>query len=715
MDARAKSIREILLSGDQYLVPFFQRSYSWGRKQWGRLQDDICALLEDSSQKQHFLGPLVCTPGKHVPGEINPYQLIDGQQRMTTLTLLLTALRDVSMDRDQQKLAEEIGEDLLVHKRHSGLQRYKIVPRLGDRERLIALIDRKELPEPKDAELLKAYRYFRKWIEKLSGTNTQILRDILTTVKDRLSLVMITITGENPYEIFESLNSTGLPLQESDLIRNYIFMQVTPLEAQDEFNREHWSPFETILQSKSGGKTVDPTGFYREYVMRIGQYSKKGSTFVDFKDQNRARNLAAADQVKELRQFLTYARWIGGHDTTENPAVDNALSRLVYLQVSTANPLLLNLLDGWHCGTLQTDDLVGCLIDLASFVIRRTACGLSSRGYARWFVDAITKIGATPRADLQQFYLSKGWPSDAQFASALIEFDLYKREASKTRLILESLEDSYGHKERVDKRTLTIEHVLPQSPNAAAVSELRALLGDKGADWFPLQQKWVNTLGNLTLTGYNPELSNRPFSEKRPALLKSNLVLNQYFEEVSNWGPKEIAQRGRALAQQVADIWPNPVQHENQNSGELPIPRHSFDIAALRQASVERIERFCRANFTTEDYARFSAQDGSLKLLCVASQPYSEGQTTGYWFGVSPEQLAYLKTAEKNYVALCCGSPDRVLLLTCDEFELLTAYMNVTEGKHWHVQIAWGDKVLLDQPKATETKLDVTRFVFEEV
>jgi hypothetical protein len=110
------------------------------------------------------------------------------------------------------------------------------------------------------------------------------MRRLLTAVVDRLSLVVITITGENPYEIFESLNSTGLPLQESDLIRNHVFMQV-PLEEQDEFNREHWEPFEAVLRAKVGGGRLDPTGFYRDYLMRTGRYSRKKETVVDFKQQ----------------------------------------------------------------------------------------------------------------------------------------------------------------------------------------------------------------------------------------------------------------------------------------------------------------------------------------------------------------------------------------------------------------------------------------------
>jgi uncharacterized protein with ParB-like and HNH nuclease domain len=141
MDARAKTVREILHSSDQYIIPFFQRHYSWQRKHWSRLLDDIESLLETDEQSQHFMGPLVCTPNKHVPAEVSSYQLIDGQQRLTTITLALAALRDIAQSQKLDDLAAEITEDYLVHKRKQGFDRFKVMPRLGDREALMAIAE----------------------------------------------------------------------------------------------------------------------------------------------------------------------------------------------------------------------------------------------------------------------------------------------------------------------------------------------------------------------------------------------------------------------------------------------------------------------------------------------------------------------------------------------------------------------------------------------
>lgn len=718
MDARAKSVREILHSGDQYLIPFFQRSYSWDKGQWKRLADDLDALLEDSSRVQHFLGPLVCTPSQHVPGEINAYQLIDGQQRLTTLTLLLTALRDAAIDKQDADFAAEIEEDLLVHKRKPGLQRYKIVPRLGDRSIYATLVDRKEFEQRPNSSLLKAQSFFRKWIDAHQSTGSDIVKRIFAAVADRLSLVVITISGENPYEIFESLNSTGLPLEESDLIRNYIFMQVA-LAEQDEFNAEHWGPFENLLHEKQAEVTIKPTSFYRDYLMGRGKYSKRRATFVDFKEQNRSRGFGPVEQVKDLRRVLKLARLIEGIDQPESIQLARALADLRQLEVSTANPLVLSLLERWQAETVDTSDMCSCLVDLASFVLRRSVCNLSTRGYGQWFVDAIAYLGNGARGGLQKYFIERGWPSDRALSEALLRFDLYRREPKKTRLILERLEASYGHKEKVDPTVLTIEHILAQRPEDAAISEFEKAIGGTG-NWYPIHQKWVHTLGNLTLTGYNRELSNRSFSSKRPALLQSNLVLNSYFENIGQWGPSEIEARATKLAAEVIACWPNPTRPPEGEENDHPRWRSTaFDIGGLRQASVAKLSDHLHIKLENEAEARFIGKN--TRLVCLAARPRDDGQRTRYWFGVLPGQMEFLKRPGTQYIALSCGSPDRVLLFTFAEFEPLIQKMDFTDRpeiedqadpstpreKHWHALVYWGDSIFLDQPKVA-TQVDIS-------
>jgi hypothetical protein len=584
MDARAKTVREILHSGDQYLIPFFQRYYSWKRRHWERLRADVWALADDEDVKsQHFLGPLVCTPTDHVPGEVPAYQLIDGQQRLATLTLMLSALRDVALEHGLGDLAEEVTEDYLIHKRKKGLQRYKVVPRIGDREALIAVIEGKIEKEHQKFGVFRAWRFFHAQTAVWAADDPEArLRKLFVAVTGRLSLVVVTIDGENPYEIFESLNSTGLPLEEADLIRNYIFMQV-PTSEQEAFNAEHWEAFEELFEEAGEYPAISQTQFYRSYLMRQGVYSKARVTFLDYKEEHRRRSLSPADQVTELKQFARYEQVFRRPATCKDESLRAAFQQIEMLEITTAHPLLMNLMDRQESGKLDKTELLGCLDDLASFVMRRSICGESTRAYGRWFVEAIAAMKDAPREDLREYYLRRRWPDDAAFIPRLQEFALYRREPKKCRLILEALERSYGHKEKVDPNILSIEHIMPQTIEVGKSAEAwQAMLGD---GWQSLHEKRLHTIGNLTLTGYNPDLGNKSFPEKRAELARSNLVLNRYFEDVDTWDEQAIEARGEKLAAEVARLWPRPEGGEYIPPAD--IPKGKLTVAERRQRRVD--------------------------------------------------------------------------------------------------------------------------------
>jgi uncharacterized protein with ParB-like and HNH nuclease domain len=713
MDARVKTVREILHSGDQYIVPFFQRFYSWDHEHWKRLLDDLMSLVDSPGDGMHFLGPLVCTPAQHVPGEVTAYQLIDGQQRLTTLTLVLISLRDLCRENNLADLAEEIHEDFLVHKRRSDLQHYKIVPRIGDREALIAILDGKEFTEFKDFRLLKGLRFFAKELRKYVDSDPQAqLPSLFRALTAQMSLVVITVAGENPYEIFESLNSTGLPLEQSDLIRNYVFMEVA-LPNQEAFFREHWAGYESAFEARDEFAAMDVTSFYRNYLMRTGAYSKRNEIYIDFKTQNRERELEPATQVAELSRFARFQSWLDRPSTCKQQSLRQWLWEISLLDITTAHPLLLALLDRWEMKSLTTEDLGQCIQDLSSFVLRRSITGESTRPYGRWFPEATKVIASDPVNDLRNYWSSRGWPTDTQFVRAMVEFQLYRRERSKCRLILDRLEASYGHKERVDPSALTIEHVMPQTVGDDEYG--KSWQEVLGPGWYELHQQWVHTIGNLTLTGYNPDMSNRGYQSKRLWLIDSNLVLNSHFKSSESWSVDEIRTRGKRLATEIAALWPNPIA-SIENSGDVASNRNSnridFDIEGLRALSIQRLETKLGYDLIREGEAKFLGRDGSHFVLCIASKPYERDGALGYWFGVTPEQMDFLSESRLAHIALCCGSPDRVLWMTSNEFRPLTQCMNETKGKHWHVQVFWGDKVLLDQPKSeSKRKVDVSRFL----
>ena len=242
------------------------------------------------------------------------------------------------------------------------------------------------------------------------------------------------------------------------------------------------------------------------------------------------------------------------------------LAEIQQLFVTTAHPLLLNLLDRHDKGFLNRDELDECLRDLGSFVIRRTICGESTRAYGRWFPEAIPAIITRPSVNLRQYWMEKGWPDDATFIARLAEFPIYARETKKCRLLLERLERAEGNPETANPRNLNIEHVLPQTVENDEAG--RAWQGELGVTWKQEHEKLVHTLGNLTLTGINPELGNNSFAAKKVMFGRSNVSLNTYFAGIARWSGAEIRKRGIELGKKIARLWPRP-------DGEPYIPRTS--------------------------------------------------------------------------------------------------------------------------------------------
>ena len=439
MQAQPKTIRDILHTGDQYIIPLFQRYYSWTKDHWERLRMDVWALMENGAKPVHFLGPLVCTLPPRLPGNSSTFQLIDGQQRITTLTILLAAIRDVARSRGLNDFADEVTEDYLLFKRKQGDDRYKVLPRLGDRQVLTAMIEGHDMSAFSDSPVFEAWKYFHRHVQHLSRKDTEKqlvkLLDVITT---RLNLVAVLIDGENPYEIFDSLNSTGLPLKESDLVRNFVFMEI-PSAKQQEFDDQHWKPFETMFAASDSDPAIEMTPFYRDYLMRNGKYSKEDATFVDFKNAHENAVRQPEVMIGELKRFAKLDLMLRRPASVKDATLRTILRQVAGMEITTAYPLLLNLLDRNDLGQLSKEDMCGCLEDLVSFVLRRSICSESTRPYNKWFVEAITFIREQPRRDLQAYWLGRRWPDDAAVLARLPSFELYRRESTKTRVILEAV------------------------------------------------------------------------------------------------------------------------------------------------------------------------------------------------------------------------------------------------------------------------------------
>lgn len=595
MQAQPKTIREILHTGDQYIIPLFQRYYSWEKSHWERLRMDVWALMENGGKAAHFLGPLVCTLLPRLPGSTSAFQLIDGQQRITTLTILLAAIRDVALARNLKDFAEEVTEDYLLFKRKDGCDRYKVLPRLGDREVLTEMIEGRDISSFADSRVFQAWKYFQRHVHHLSRRDTEAqLTKLLGVITARLNLVAILIDGENPYEIFESLNSTGLPLQESDLIRNFVFMEI-PLGEQQKFHDQHWKQFEEMFDASETDKAVEMTPFYRDYLMCEGRYSKEDATFVDFKNAHETAVQNPDVLIGKLKRYARLDLMLRRPASVKNASLRAVLRQVGGMDISTAYPLLLNLLERHDAGELSKEDLCGCMQDLVSFVLRRSICGETGRSYNKWFVEAITVIRDEPRRDLQTYWLGRRWPDDAAVLVRLPHFELYRRESIKTRVILESVEESFGHRERVNLSSLTIEHVMPQTiVNNKQGKAWQEMLG---ADWGKSHETLLHTLGNLTLTGYNTELSNSAFETKKVELANSHIDLNNYFEALQKWDAEAILARTDVLAKRLLTLWPRPVTNVAYAASTEAMP----EPEGLSTAAKRRLEYWRHLDTWLED------------------------------------------------------------------------------------------------------------------
>jgi len=553
MDAHARRVSSILHSGDQYVIPQFQRYYVWEEKDWNRLWDDILDLLDDEDPKpEHFFGSIVCAPLDHTPGRVPAYLVIDGQQRAVTTIILLCAIRDRANELGAQKISGDIQENYLTHKYKEGLERYKVILRLRDRQTLLHLIDQKQ-PDTEN-RITDAYKFFLDKVRDYAKDEVRLNNVFVATV-DKLSIVMITLREENPFSIFETLNATGQKLKEADMIRNYVFMKV-PFADQDKFDYEEWQPFENLFPGSDTYPAIPYDNFYRHFLMRNGNYIRPNEIYIKFKEETEKAKTSARELLSTLKQQADHYVLFNRPEMAKQDKLRSELRRLSKLDISTCYPLLLNLFDLSRNGMLSQDDLAEMLRWIQSFHIRRLVVGGTTRPYSRWFPTIIRELQQSDiKASLIKSLEKRGWPNDEEFISSLTKFQIYY--SGIAFVVLSSLEESYGYKEPVDPSKLQIEHVMPETiEDDEDGNDWKTMLGSQ---WQEIHTTYLHTLGNLTLTGYNPELSNACYSKKQQLYADSRLELNKHFAHTSKWNESEIRQRGEKLAKDATLIWYRPI------------------------------------------------------------------------------------------------------------------------------------------------------------
>jgi uncharacterized protein with ParB-like and HNH nuclease domain len=543
MQASETKLRQLIEGTKQYVVPLFQRPYSWSEKQWKTLWTDVVEKSQHGDGRPHFFGSVVTTPARSVPQGVGKYLLIDGQQRITTIQVLLAVIRDLADLSNEHRLRDRIDGQYLTNSYEEGDERLKVLPTQDDREAFRAIILRKAMPT---SLLARCYAFFRARLEQWAPDR---LDAVHLAVVDRFSLVSITCDEyDNPHLIFESLNAKGEKLTPADLIRNFLLMQVH-VNKQENLYKAYWLPIQQALNS-------DLTEFVRHYLMKEGKILREAEVYFELKDRLASSTSAEAeDFLRDLhRHGMFYARFVSPGREPDRDIADR-LDRVRRLKVTVAYPFLLRVFEAFDSGLLQRGQIVETLELLESFVIRRAICGVPTNQLRRMFppvFDATGGPGPTFVDGVRRQLGGPRCPDDEIFARALATVPVYASSDKNVRLklILDRIEQSFGHRELADLSQASIEHVMPQ----ALTVEWRQELGDgAAADW----ERLLHTLGNLTLTAYNTELSNKPYADKRQLLLNSHFDINQHFADVHRWTPERIRERGESLAQRAITIWPD--------------------------------------------------------------------------------------------------------------------------------------------------------------
>ncbi len=566
MKAQETTLAELLAGAKQFRVPLYQRTYSWDKKQWEPLWKAIVEQAEEVSEEEagHFLGSVVLAPGPSTPTGPHLWIVVDGQQRLTTLALVLCALRD-RVRAENIETARYLHEEYLINRRHQDDSHLKLLPTQADRAAFGACV-RGEADAGGPGRIGEAYRFFQQKLEEYDDPDDpHDLQRIETAIVRRMEIVSINAEqGDNVHRIFESLNNTGLALSQADLLRNYYFM-LLPTRGEHVYTHL-WRP----LQDKLGTPGLELLAWL-DLVMR-GQ-SKVRRDDVYRAQHKRLKALESKqDEAAVEAEVAEFAR--RGHllglirdpaAAEPDPRLREALRRLREWDATTTYPLVMSLLDRRSQGTASTDEVVEALGYVESFLVRRMLCGVPVNNLNRVLNAAPPEVADGPVAGKVRQYLSRErhyWSDDEALRDAIKDRNFYwSGRAEQRQFVLRRLEEAHQHREPVDwqRASLSIEHVMPQTLSQVWRRDLKALLAP-GQTVNDVHGALLHTLGNLTLTGYNSPMGNKAFAEKRAVFANSGLAMNHAIASHEVWGPEEILARADGLAERAIALWPGPVE-----------------------------------------------------------------------------------------------------------------------------------------------------------
>lgn len=577
MDARKGNIYEILNGNKQFLIPNYQRFYSWDMEQCKRLWNDIVEM-QKKGKVGHFVGSIVNIAEQAMPTGVQKYMIIDGQQRMTTLTLLLLALRDYAIKNPEDNTinSKRIDNMLLKNEYESGDERYKLLLTETDRDILIQLVEEKPIAVDTRSRLLENYKFFSGKISDMELSPAQVYESI-----GKLQIVNITLdrTIDDAQAIFESLNSTGKELSESDLIRNYVLMGLEPNEQN--YVYEHlWRPMELLFEYETQGSVMDR--FFKDYLtMKITRIPKQDRVYEEFKTYHLNCEFAT---IRELCQDIyTYAKCYTNmvFRRSSNSTLKSLYEDINDLRMEVSYPFLLKVHNDYEEGLINVDELCEIIKLCISYVFRRSICDIPTNSLNKTFATLRNEIKTDDYVNsIKAFFVLrddyKEFPNDDKFEKAFVSRDVYNM---RSRNFLLSHLENYKNKAPIIIENFTIEHIMPQNPKLSIEWQQ-----ELGPTWKDVQKTYLHTIGNLTLTAYNSEMSDNPFMIKMDmegGFKESALRLNAYLVKLTEWNEQRIKERAKILADKAKEIWEYPEMTDAKlapyRKEEKPAERYSID------------------------------------------------------------------------------------------------------------------------------------------
>ncbi|GAA8630011.1 DUF262 and DUF1524 domain-containing protein [Helicobacter pylori] len=536
----------------QFVIPIYQRVYSWEKEQYKQLWDDIIKTGGNDQIEGHFIGPIVFVHDGIYTTSHNELLIIDGQQRLTTITLLLTALRNHLSDEDEflgKFSCQKIQNRYLINSDKDGDKKFRLILSESDKDTLLYLIDKdRRKPSEPSSKIMENFKLFEEWIRK----NTDKLETIFKGL-EKLMIVEIALEKgkDDPQLIFESMNSKGIELTQTDLTRNYVVME-TEIEKQEGSYNKYWRAMEE--EFKQNKKLFDR--FVRHYLtIKTGDIPNINKVYVALKRYQQERGIETEALLQDLQKYCGYFCRIV-FKKEDDKDLNKALGFLVDLKMDVIYPLLLELYSDYRDGVLSKQDFIPIIYLTESYICRRAVCGLGTNSLNKVFPSFTKHIQKDEyfkslKAHFGSLTEKQRFPNNDEFKDCFITIGFYR--FKKNRYFFERLEN-FDTKEPVNTQKCTIEHIMPQTLNLEWKRDL-------GENFQAIHDKYLHTIGNLTLTGYNKEYSNNSFQEKRDmekGFKQSPLKLNQSLKDLESFGEEEIEKRANDLADWALKIWTYP-------------------------------------------------------------------------------------------------------------------------------------------------------------